>query len=96
MTAFARRARLVQQSAIREFLALAGDPAITSFAGGYPDPTLFPVDELHKIFDELLTPTSATPVTSGTPVVSETLGMLTDFQDSVSRSPIIGASDSTA
>lgn len=59
MTAFARRARLVQQSAIREFLALAGDPAITSFAGGYPDPTLFPVDELHKIFDELLTPANA-------------------------------------
>lgn len=56
MTAFAARAALVQPSAIREFLALAGDPAITSFAGGYPDPTLFPIDELHKIYAELLVP----------------------------------------
>lgn len=59
MTAFARRAQLVQPSAIREFLALAGDPAMTSFAGGYPDPTLFPIDELHKIYDDLLTPDNA-------------------------------------
>lgn len=59
MTAFAHRAQLVQPSAIREFLALAGDPAITSFAGGYPDPTLFPIDELHKIYDDLLTPDNA-------------------------------------
>ncbi|GAA4412844.1 PLP-dependent aminotransferase family protein [Fodinibacter luteus] len=54
MTTFARRAERVQPSAIREFLALAGDPRITSFAGGYPDPTLFPIDELHKIYDDLL------------------------------------------
>ena len=54
MTPFARRAERVQPSAIREFLALAGDPAITSFAGGYPDPTLFPIDELHAIYDDLL------------------------------------------
>ncbi|MDC5697192.1 PLP-dependent aminotransferase family protein [Intrasporangium calvum] len=59
MTAFARRAERIQPSAIREFLALAGDPAITSFAGGYPDATLFPIDELHKIYDDLLTPGSA-------------------------------------
>jgi len=54
MTTFARRAERVQPSAIREFLALAGDPRITSFAGGYPDPTLFPMDELHAIYAELL------------------------------------------
>ena len=54
MTRFARRAQRVQPSAIREFLALAGDPRITSFAGGYPDPTLFPIAELHKIYDALL------------------------------------------
>ncbi|MEI2778453.1 MAG: hypothetical protein V9G19_21290 [Tetrasphaera sp.] len=56
MTAFARRAERVQPSAIREFLSLAVDPDITSFAGGYPDASLFPVDELHKVYDELLTP----------------------------------------
>lgn len=59
MTAFARRAQRIQPSAIREFLSLAGDPRITSFAGGYPDPTLFPIDELHKIYDELLTADNA-------------------------------------
>jgi len=59
VTAFARRAERIQPSAIREFLSLAGDPTITSFAGGYPDPSLFPVDELHKIYDDLLTPDNA-------------------------------------
>ncbi len=54
MTSFARRAERVQPSAIREFLALAGDPRITSFAGGYPDPTLFPMADLHAIYDDLL------------------------------------------
>ena len=59
MTRFARRAERVQPSAIREFLALAGDPRITSFAGGYPDPTLFPIAELHKIYDDLLSTANA-------------------------------------
>ncbi|MGG5259630.1 PLP-dependent aminotransferase family protein [Phycicoccus avicenniae] len=56
MTSFARRAERLKPSAIREFLSLATNPDITSFAGGYPDPTLFPVDELHKVYDALLTP----------------------------------------
>ncbi len=59
MTMFARRAQRVQPSPIREFLALAGDPRITSFAGGYPDPTLFPIHELHKIYDDLLSTKNA-------------------------------------
>jgi DNA-binding transcriptional MocR family regulator len=59
MTRFAHRAERVQPSAIREFLALAGDPRITSFAGGYPDPTLFPLTELHKIYDDLLSADNA-------------------------------------
>jgi 2-aminoadipate transaminase len=59
MTTFARRAERVQPSAIREFLALAGDPRITSFAGGYPDPTLFPMDELHGIYADLLSAANA-------------------------------------
>ncbi|MEO7420990.1 MAG: PLP-dependent aminotransferase family protein [Ornithinibacter sp.] len=59
MTSFARRAERVQPSPIREFLALAGDPRITSFAGGYPDPTHFPIHELHTIYDDLLSPDNA-------------------------------------
>jgi DNA-binding transcriptional MocR family regulator len=57
--AFARRADRVQPSAIREFLALAVDPEMTSFGGGYPDPATFPMDELHKIYDDLLSPANA-------------------------------------
>ena len=71
MTRFARRAERVQPSAIREFLALAGQPGITSFAGGYPDPTLFPIEQLHKIYDDLLTPANASALqytaSDGTP-----------------------------
>ena len=59
MSGFARRAERVQPSAIREFLSLAGDPEITSFAGGYPDATLFPIEELRQITAELLTRRSA-------------------------------------
>jgi 2-aminoadipate transaminase len=44
----------VRPSAIRELLQLGADPNIVSFGGGYPDPTLFPMDDLHAIFDELL------------------------------------------
>ena len=71
MTRFARRAERVQPSAIRKFLALAGQPGITSFAGGYPDPTLFPIEQLHKIYDDLLTPANASALqytaSDGTP-----------------------------
>lgn len=36
------------------FLALASDPDITSFAGGVPDPKLFPVDQLRKAAEKVL------------------------------------------
>ena len=60
MTDFAGRAARVQPSAIREFLSLATDPTITSFAGGYPDATLFPMAQLREIHAELLTSANAT------------------------------------
>lgn len=44
----------VQPSAIRELLRLGDDPSITSFGGGYPDPTLFPVTPLRAAYDEVL------------------------------------------
>ena len=52
---FADRIERVRPSAIRELLRLGDDPSITSFGGGYPDPALFPVDELHAVYAELLT-----------------------------------------
>jgi len=60
VTDFAGRAARVQPSAIREFLSLATDPTITSFAGGYPDATLFPMAQLREIHAELLTSANAT------------------------------------
>ena len=44
----------VQPSAIRELLRLGGDPSITSFGGGYPDPMMFPVTPLRAAYDEVL------------------------------------------
>lgn len=55
----ARRMSRVQPSAIRELLRYGADPSITSFAGGYPDPTLFPIEDLHRVFDQLLTGSGA-------------------------------------
>ena len=42
-------------SAIRELLKVISRPGIISFAGGLPDPTLFPTQEIQHIFDTLLT-----------------------------------------
>ncbi len=52
--ALARRNARVQPSAIRELLRLGDDPSVISFGGGYPDPALFPVEELTAVFAEVL------------------------------------------
>lgn len=44
---FADRVNNVPQSFIREILKVASNPAITSFAGGLPNPAFFPVKELE-------------------------------------------------
>ncbi len=46
-TLFADRVNHVPQSFIREILKVASNPAITSFAGGLPNPAFFPVKELE-------------------------------------------------
>jgi len=56
---YARRMARVQPSAIRELLRLGADPQVISFGGGYPDPALFPVDELQEVYARLLTPERA-------------------------------------
>lgn len=45
---FADRVNHVPQSFIREILKVASNPAITSFAGGLPNPAFFPVKELEQ------------------------------------------------
>ncbi len=56
---YARRMERVQPSAIRELLRLGDDPEIISFGGGYPDPALFPIEDLRQVYSELLVPERA-------------------------------------
>ena len=52
---YARRAREVQASAIREICKLIAKPEIRSLAGGWPDPATFPVEEIRDISRQVLT-----------------------------------------
>jgi 2-aminoadipate transaminase len=51
---YADRVRRVVPSAIRDLLRHGADPRIISFGGGYPDPALFPMDDLRAVYAELL------------------------------------------
>ena len=42
-------ARRIKKSVIRELLKLTNKPGMISFAGGLPDPTAFPVEEIKEI-----------------------------------------------
>jgi DNA-binding transcriptional MocR family regulator len=44
----------VTPNAVGELLRMGADPSIISFAGGYPDGTLFPASELSAIYAELV------------------------------------------
>ncbi len=43
-----------QPSAIRDICALVARPEIRSLAGGWPDAAKFPLEEIRRIFDELM------------------------------------------
>lgn len=45
---------LVKPSAIRELLKFGTDPAIISFGGGFPDPEIFPIEQLRKVYDHVI------------------------------------------
>jgi DNA-binding transcriptional MocR family regulator len=51
---FAERTARMQPSQIRGFLKLLGDPEIISFAGGIPDPALFPVEPITDAANTIL------------------------------------------
>ena len=51
---FSRRMDGVQASEIRELLKLIEKPGVVSFAGGIPDPTLFPKEEIRAAYDRVL------------------------------------------
>ena len=46
--AFSSRAARMRSSEIRDFLKLVGQPGVISFAGGLPDPSLFPAETLQQ------------------------------------------------
>lgn len=50
---YAKRMNKVKPSAIRELLHYGADPELISFGGGYPDPDLFPIEELTNVFDHV-------------------------------------------
>lgn len=52
--AFADRAERMRASEIRELLKLLDQPDIISFAGGIPDPALFPTEAIRKAADAIL------------------------------------------
>jgi DNA-binding transcriptional MocR family regulator len=57
---YARRAERMKASEIRELLKLLDQPGVISFAGGIPDPKLFPAAEAAKAYAEALaSPASA-------------------------------------
>jgi DNA-binding transcriptional MocR family regulator len=51
---YAARAERMRASEIRELLKLLEQPGIISFAGGIPDPALFPVAEAHAAYAAVL------------------------------------------
>ena len=51
---YARRMTTVHRSFIREILKVTEDPSIISFAGGLPNPDLFPVDSIRVAAEEAL------------------------------------------
>ena len=51
---FSNRISSVPQSFIREILKVAVDPSIISFAGGLPNPELFPVEDIKQATDTVL------------------------------------------
>lgn len=72
---FSPRMAHVRASEIRELLKLLDQPDIVSFAGGIPDPALFPTDRLEQAYAEALRDAGPTAlqysVSEGLPVLRE-------------------------
>ncbi|MFA6334045.1 MAG: PLP-dependent aminotransferase family protein [Bacteroidales bacterium] len=47
-------AKNMRRSAIRDLLSVANRPEVISFAGGFPNPTTFPIEDLKSIMQEVL------------------------------------------
>lgn len=56
---FTNRIQNTPKSFIREILKVTQDPSIISFAGGLPNPHLFPIEALQEAARETLTTSGA-------------------------------------
>lgn len=74
---FATRMSRMKASEIRELLKLLDQPDIISFAGGIPDPALFPVDAFQSALTEALSPAQSNTALQYS--VSEGYGPLRDW-----------------
>lgn len=78
MPRFSQSVSSLRSSEIRELMSLASKPGIISFAGGMPDNTLFPVDEIEELFGNLDSRTRQAAFqygpTPGLPSLLESLG----------------------
>jgi DNA-binding transcriptional MocR family regulator len=78
MVPFARAVDALQASAVRELMGAASNPDVVSFAGGMPNPGLFPVAELDEIYAALPLPAKQNAFqygpTPGYPPLLESLG----------------------
>lgn len=74
---FATRMDRMQASEIRELLKLLDQPDIISFAGGIPDPVLFPVQAFQEAMTDALSPAQSSAALQYS--VSEGFGPLRDW-----------------
>ena len=63
---YSERAGKMRKSEIRELLKVTQDPEIISFAGGLPNPTSFPIDDLASVTHSVLKKHGKTALQYGT------------------------------
>ncbi|MDR7555808.1 MAG: PLP-dependent aminotransferase family protein [Armatimonadota bacterium] len=74
---FARLTRVAERSLIRELLKVSRQRDVISFAGGFPDPSTFPVAEIAEVTQEVLRTSAALALqygpTEGDPALRDQL-----------------------
>ena len=83
---FADRLASIETSAIRELFKLLGKPGIISFAGGFPDPSLFDIEGIRRASELALGDATAGAVlqygaTEGVPALRNALARYMQEQD---------------
>ncbi len=74
---FSENAMMMRASEIRELLKLTNKPGVISFAGGLPDPAIFPVEEIREIAEDVILKKSVSALqyssTEGLPELREAI-----------------------